>query len=317
MKNVYKIAVLLIAVLFLSQEAISQLVTYENNWGKQGFTLNEESKSDVIVNFSVTNFNLDEFQLDGQEMKIINVPGIFLPNNEGAPNLPGTGKYIAIPQGAEVNINIIGVRTETISNIDIAPSPRIPLDTEDGPMDYEKDMEIYSKDEFYPREPVILSGQTSIRGLDVVMLGITPFQYNPVSKELIIYKDIELEIEFIGGNGHFGEDRLRSRWWDPLLSSAILNSNSLQKIEYNKPLNDNPKSPDYEYLIITPNIATYLQWADSIKLFRNQQGINTGVVTTTAIGGNTVSAIETYVNNAYNTWAIPPVAVLLLGSIFR
>ena len=37
------------------------------------------------------------------------------------------------------------------------------------------------------------------------------------------------------------------------------------------------------------------------------------MVTTTALGGNTVSAIETYVNNAYDTWDVPPSAVLLLG----
>ena len=52
------------------------------------------------------------------------------------------------------------------------------------------------------------------------MLGITPFQYNPVTKELIVYRDIKVEVEFIGGNGHFGADSFRSRWWDPILSDA-------------------------------------------------------------------------------------------------
>ncbi|RKY99185.1 MAG: hypothetical protein DRQ13_02820, partial [Ignavibacteriae bacterium] len=43
------------------------------------------------------------------------------------------------------------------------------------------------------------------------------------------------------------------------------------------------------------------------------QGIRTGVVTTTEAGGNNATAIENYINNAYNTWNIPPVAVLFLG----
>jgi hypothetical protein len=43
------------------------------------------------------------------------------------------------------------------------------------------------------------------------------------------------------------------------------------------------------------------------------QGIRTGIVTTTQIGGNNATLIENYINNAYNTWNIPPVAVLFLG----
>ncbi len=31
------------------------------------------------------------------------------------------------------------------------------------------------------------------------------------------------------------------------------------------------------------------------------------------IGGNTATQVENYINEAYNTWDIPPVAILLLG----
>ena len=65
-----------------------------------------------------------------------------------------------------------------------------------------------------------------VRGVDMVMVGITPFQYNPVTKELIVYRDIKIEVKFSGGNGNFGEERYRSRWWDPLLSDMLLNFES-------------------------------------------------------------------------------------------
>ncbi len=231
-------------------------------------------------------------------MKAVNLPEVFLPNDEGAPDLPGYSKMIAIPQGATAKINIIASRTETIQNIEIAPAPRIPTEMEDGPLHYEKNNTIYSKDTFYPANPIKLSNTTQIRGVDVVTLGITPFQYNPATKELIIIRDVKLEIEFIGGNGTFGDDRLRSRYWDPILNENLLNASILPEMDYNKK-SGTGKSPDYEYLIIIPNDASFIQWADSIKNWRTLQGIRTGVVTTTDIGGNTVSAIETYVDNAY------------------
>nr|NQU90662.1 T9SS type A sorting domain-containing protein [Bacteroidota bacterium] len=62
-----------------------------------------------------------------------------------------------------------------------------------------------------------------------------------------------------------------------------------------------------------PNNAEFSEWADSIKIFRQKQGITTMVVTLEEIGTNTVSGLETYFNNAYNNWDVPPAAVLLLA----
>jgi len=91
-------------------------------------------------------------------------------------------RYIAIPEGASVSFNIVNYRTDIVPNMDIAPAPRIPLDTEVGPLDYNKDMQIFSRNEFYPAEPVIISDVMQIRGVDVVIIGITPFQYNPLQR---------------------------------------------------------------------------------------------------------------------------------------
>jgi hypothetical protein len=43
------------------------------------------------------------------------------------------------------------------------------------------------------------------------------------------------------------------------------------------------------------------------------QGIRTGVFTLTDIGGNNTSLIESFIDNAYNTWTIPPAAILLMA----
>ena len=165
---------------------------------------------------------------------------------------------------------------------------------------------------FIHANPVIISEVTKIRGVDAVILGITPFQYNPVTKELIVYRDLKIEVTFEGGNGHFGEDRLRSRWWDPMLSDMLLNYESLPKMNYNKSFQSTDET-GCEYLIISPNGAEFLQWADSIRVFRTLQGIKTDIVTLGEIGGNNAVTIENYINNAYNTWDIPPAAIMLFG----
>ncbi|MEE4256435.1 MAG: C25 family cysteine peptidase [Bacteroidales bacterium] len=307
-----KLGATLICCLILVFQANAQEVRYSNSWTEQGFDLQSSSQQGVHLMHSVNSFRLGAVTIKGEDMKLVHMPGNMLPNQEGAPDLPGQGRYIAIPQGAKANLNIVRMRVETIDNVNIAPAPHIPFEDDDSPLKYEKDQSIYSKDDFYPAEPVALSQPSKIRGVDVVMLGITPFQYNPVSKQLKVLRDIELEITFEGGNGHFGEDRYRSRWWDPILADAILNFDILPAVDPN--LLYNTKGGDgCEYLIITADDPDYVYWADSIATFRNKQGILTEVVTLTEVGGNNTSTIESFVDNAYTNWTVPPAAVLLIG----
>jgi hypothetical protein len=83
----------------------------------------------------------------------------------------------------------------------------------------------------------------------------------------------------------------------------------LPEVDYGKLVNE--RATGYEYLIITPDNPAYLAWADSIKIFRQQQGIKTGIVTLTQIGGNTTTAIENILTMPITTWDIPPAAIYL------
>ncbi|MCK4677940.1 MAG: hypothetical protein KAT48_07395, partial [Bacteroidales bacterium] len=315
MKKGYSFKHLLLVILACSIgfSAYPQQTTFNDSWGKAGFTLQETDASHVKINYSIVEFTFSEQEIENEVLQNISLPGYFLPNDEGAPDLPGGGRYIAIPQGATAVLNITSYRTETYTDIDMAPAPRIPLDTDKGPLFYKKNDNIYSKNAFFPEKPFSLSQPTQIRGVDVVMLGITPFQYNPVTKELVVYRDVEVDITFEGGNGYFGDDNYRSRWWDPILNDILLNASMLPVIDYNQRNLNTRDDEGYEYLIVSPNGEAYQRWADSIKVFRTLQGILTGVVTLSEIGGNSASVLEDYFDYAYNYWSIKPVAVLLLG----
>lgn len=311
MKKLFTTALLSISFL-LGTSAFGQTYSYSDSWAKAGYSVKETKANKTVINFSIRKFSLDDVTIKGESLKEISLPGHFLPNDEGAPNLPGNGRYIAIPHLADAELVITNVRKETIENVSIAPSPRIPKDNEDGPLDYNKDSKIYGKDAFYPTNPIQLSEKQTIRGMDVVMLGITPFQYNPATKELIIYRDIEVEVKYSGGTGQFGQDKYRSRWFDPLIYDAVLNNSVIPEYDYNQ-RNVSRDGTGCEYLIVTPDGEDFQAWADSIKVFRNMQGIHTEVVTLSEIGANDPDVLEDYFDEAFNTWDTPPAAVLLLG----
>jgi PKD repeat protein len=310
-----KFTILLVMVFFAAVSMDAQKFTYSGNWGKSGFNLLDSRSNAVQVIYSVPEFTLEDILVDGQGMKNISLPGTILGNDAGMPNLPGKGSFIAIPQGATPKLKIVSQRTETLHNVEIAPAQRIPLDTEkDFPL--VKNPTVYSKNAFYPESPAMISEVNQIRGVDVINLGITPFQYNPVTKDLIVYLDLKVEISFEGGSGQYGNDAFRSRWWDPIMQDNIMNYSSLPVVDYDKRYQSYSKGQrdtECEYIIITPTGPDFLSYADSIANFRNQQGILTHIYTLTDVGGNTEAAIEAFIDNAYNNWTIKPVACLLLG----
>ncbi len=303
--------VLLTFSVLLWSTAMGQTTRYTDGWGDPGLSVSRQNADILKLNFTMDKWVLGEVDVDGKNLRTVELPGIFLPNETGAPNLPGMGQYIAVPEGAEVSIRLVDYRTELVTGIELAPAPRIPLENEDGPLDYPRNATIYGTNAYYPAEPAILAKLTEVRGVSATMLGLTPFQYNPVKQELLIYRDIKLEIVFTGGNGKFGDDRLRSRWFDPILADIFINASSLPVV--GQPAAKGNRTPDFEYIIITPDNAEFIAWADSLRDFRTEQGIRTGVFTVNEVGGNTVTAIESFLDDAYHNWDIPPVAVLLLG----
>ncbi len=287
---------------------------YSDSWGKQGLSIKSQSAQSVNLNFSMQQFSIADTEIEGVRMQNILFSESLLPNDEGSPDLPGFGRYIAIPQGATPILEIVSMRKEYLQGIEIAPAPRIPLDNERGPMEYHKDPQIYSRNEFFPAQPVVLNSPSQIRGVDVCLLNIMPYQYNPVTKELIIYRDIEINIRFEGGSRQFGENKYRNPYWDMILEDAIFNYSSLPRIDYSEQTTNRATQTGYEYLIIVPNDPIFTVWADSIKKFRNEEGILTGIVKLSDIGTNVSAAmLEDYVDNIYASWDIPPAAILLLG----
>jgi len=311
MNKLYKVFVAIILPILSILSLSSQTVVFNDSWQEAGFNLSQSSETYIEVVYSINEFSMDEVSVKGAAMKAVHLPGNLIPNNEGSPDLAGSAKYIAIPQGSIASLSVLSYRTETYQNIEVAPAPRIPLDTEDGPLEYNKDQNVYSVDAFYPAEPFILSKETAIRGVDAVMLGITPFQYNPVTKELIVYRDIKLGVTFEGGTSQFGDNRYRSRWFDPILRDQLLNYSSLPEIEYTT--KGGNKTDGFEYVIICPDNPVFTAWADTLKNYRNMQGISTGIYTITEVGGNNINTIENFINDAYDNWTIPPLAFLIMA----
>jgi hypothetical protein len=275
-----KMSRFLIIVLFtiiLSPNCICQLLQFYKSGISDNYNISvlRQNASGLVMSFSIAKNMLNELEEKGN---------IF--------ESSAKRKYLAIPNGANPSVEILSAKHQTLQDNDIISSP------------------VYSKNREM-KKLVSFFETIKIRGMDVVALEVNPLQYSTSTKELRIYYELIIEVTFIGGNGHFGDDRLRNRHWDQIYKSIVLNYESIS-------INKISPRPDFsnegaEYLIIVPDNQAFLQWADSLKHFRTLQGIKTVIVTLSDIGGNDVNKIENFIDHAYNNWVIPPVAVLLLA----
>ncbi len=292
----------------------SRKVEFSDSWGDPGFNLISQSKSGLEIVYSVPYVEFTEMSVDGKSYTNVSLPGAVLGKDAGLPNLPGVSRFFAFPQGATVTMDLLQSRSRTVKDLRILPAPPIPREDDDSPPVYIEDPAIYGSDDWFPNRPVLSSEPYSMRGVDVALLGITPFVYNPVKGELVIFTDIRIRVNFDGGDGVFGGSRLRSRWFEPMLKREIINFASLPALDaIQRPAGRGPgRDEECEYMIFIPNDPAFQTWAEVIRDFRVKQGISTNIFNIADLGG-TANAIENKINSAYNNWTTPLAAVLLLG----
>ena len=281
----------------------------------QGLNIENSTTTGLSLHYVLNEITIADVQYDKARGQKIIMKGSFGSFAEGLPNLPFENRYIAVPRGAKVSVKVKENGCQTLNGIDLMPAAEVILNNAAEQPKLRKDMCVFGKDANFPAENVAIAQSTQIRGLDVVMLNVTPFRYNPVRKTLEVVYDMDIEVCFEGGDGQFGDARYRNPAWDGILRDLVMNSDMLPEAHYYERLNKaiQNREEGCEYLIITPDDSAFVAWADTLKRFRTKQGILTKVVTTVDCGGNEPEDIRNYILNAYENWTIPPAAVLLFG----
>ena len=170
----------------------------------QGIHVESSTVSGLKLHYALSELSIadiDNGEAKGQE---IIMKGSFGSFAEGLPNVPFENHYVAVPHGATIRIEVTGNGHETLNGIDLLPAAEVIGNAVEGLPKLRKDMSVFECDTDFPSTNVSIAQITQIRGLDVVLLSITPFRYNPVRKTLEVVYDMDIDIRFEGGNGRIG-----------------------------------------------------------------------------------------------------------------
>ena len=313
LRTIISAAMLLSAMTLSAQQ---RDFVFDNNARTEGMTIENNTRAGLQMRHALKELHIVSMTDNGYTGDIIQGGmGISLPANEGEPSLPAFSRFVAVPNGATAHVEMGYRSVTTVENVDLMPAAPIKADTDDSPNTYEKKRSVYDKDAFFPEQPVTVSAPFSLRGVQTVAVTVVPYQYNPVTKELRIYDDLQFGLRFDGGDGSFGDDALRSPYWDPILMQNLANYDQLPVIDYEARMQRwiSTRATGCEYLIVIPNNESFRQYANQLAEYRIKQGILTQVKSLSEMGCTTIDEMKAYFHYAYNTWDIRPVAVLLLG----
>jgi len=253
-------------------------------------TLAEATPDYTIESIDFTNRHFDylESNLAGQ-IRLI-----------GAPDLPSSSTLLAVPSTGDISADFTYSSLRVETNVNLAPFQPVQLETETVGSSFQIDQEIYTRDAWFPASPIIIHDRVTMRDLDLVTVEVTPFQYNPVRKELRVYTGLEVTVHH--AEPLVAPERPISRYFEPLYRSMVPNAALVLEPNYQTP----------SILYIHPNNSTVQLVLQNLVSWRHEMGYEVHTVSTTVTGSSN-SAIKSYIQTAYDTWENPPEFVVLVG----
>jgi hypothetical protein len=275
------------------------------------------TRADALgVDFSVTvgDYSTETLQAGSSSFTRLNLPQSGQTADYGKAELPTLSFYIAIPQKATPNLQYTVMSTRIVDGYKLYPSQ--PPKPETGGFDdppFTIDNDFYASNEYYPSSVVEMSQIMNLRGCQLVRVTVFPFAYNPLTESLKVFEDVQVRIDFNGGNGVFIPERYRSVYFQPLYDAFLLNSNCVERGTMSNPTIPTGKLSEGDRADLL--IVVYDNFYEEIlplAEWRHASGIETKVVKWSEIG-TTAADLRTYMESAYDTWELPPSFLLIVG----
>jgi hypothetical protein len=282
------------------------------------------------------NFQLPEAQLisikgpDGISYTQFILPGVDIyGNTPGLPDVPMTRRLLAVPRGAIVKLVGMRVVPGDEYTVDLWPAQESSVDTplqqEDGELPPEtfqdppftKDADAYASDQLFPAEIVSIQAMGQMRDLDLVQLNIAGGQYNPKTKLLKLFKSVEFEVIFEGGeDGFLPEAQLKNPFEQSFqgIYEQVLNRRAIYEYLIPEIIISPPSCWGHEFIIITH--PDFRPAADALRNWKVSRGLSTVVIETgndPGDAGTTNTQIRNTIRSRYNNCLVRPSYVLLLG----
>jgi hypothetical protein len=276
------------------------------------------SKESLILNYSISELELENIIVDKDSYFRITIPGHVSTSALGKPELPVLSRLISIPDGAEIKVIISDVRSTRIN-----PSGRkirgtlFPAQEGETKIDQQKkrtfiiDKKAYSSGGLIPSDTVTIESVGIARNNRLANLYISPVRYNPKSNILEVITSMKIAITFINSYGNIVKSLVsESTLFNETFQESLLNYTNGELIPG---FTDRPVK-----MVIITDTAFRKQLAPFIK-WKTQKGYKVKVLYRgTGFAGNTYTQLKDTLAKIYKagTETDPaPEYLLIVGDV--
>ena len=166
--------------------------------------MSAQSSGGTSLSLGIPAVAINSITLNSTEYKEVSLPAAdhLFPAalaEDGKPDIPVLTTMIIIPDQVGVQVNVTYSEYDTFDNIDLAPVQ--PSKSDSNPNEiipFTIDQNVYSTDEFYPSELATAAEPIILRDVRAIQISLNPVQYNPVTRQLRVYRDLEVGVTYGG-----------------------------------------------------------------------------------------------------------------------
>lgn len=257
--------------------------------------VNTDSR-DITVQFSLTSLQSEE----SASGIVLRIPGEGLSAIPGFPDMPVLRRMIQVPNSGTIGYEILDSESFVIDLPDyIVPFQPLPIRGESR-IEERVNTEFYGGSLSWPQSPVAIESVEILRDIRIARVGFIPASWNPETGALEI--TTSLTVRFFADETS-GQNELQ------VISSGITRS-FVPFYEEVIGFTESGNAVDGCYLVISTQdgIDTVSELID----WKNRKGFEVVTAVIPEIG-TTATEIDAYIENAFNTWPVPPEYILLVG----
>lgn len=252
--------------------------------------------------------------LEGTPYAALENDGLVTGHAQGLPDLPVIRQMVEIPFGAAYSLKVTSASSRTVTlaelSLPAAYYPAQPSQPKCGPAlpPCPPDAKVYAGSGFYPAENVRVVDEFIQRGHRILTIEVWPVSYNPAAGSLRLFSDIQFSIQLQGADlaqTQAQAARYASPAFENLLAASVLN--------YNQGAGAQSVKTSAGYLIITADAYDTADLAAFVALKQSQGFVVSKVKQSEIASGSTTAGLKAFIQNAYNTWSLPPSYILLVG----
>ncbi len=210
--------------------------------------------------------------------------------------LPSYSSLLLIPENAKLSVTVVNSSYTDIENINLSQA------SEEDQKWLNEDI-VTANDGFYPQSLAEFEYAGKMRDVNLGRLVIRPVQYDISTKTLRVYHQVDLQVDYSGGDILPANSEVSEAFY-PIYQSIALNSELVENVQQRRGA----------YWIIVPsnyenNISEYVNW-------QKAKGYYVKVISTSEISSNpNYSQVKSFIISEYNNAVMKPDYICLIGDV--